>query len=91
LCEKILDDACTRFPTLYFAAFSVKRYKEDPGVGEEIKGKRDGDRNPKKVPGLSQRERISKKFEAISYLRKHYPVNLLCRILGVSASGFCIS
>ena len=46
-----------------------------------------GERDIKKVPGLSQGERISKKFEAISYLRKDYSVDFYVS-LGVSASGY---
>ncbi|MEH7332495.1 IS3 family transposase [Neobacillus drentensis] len=42
----------------------------------------------KKVPGLSQGERISKIFEAISFLRKDFSVVLLCRVLGVSKGGY---
>src|SRR5699024_8142954 len=45
---------------------------------------------PKKVPGLSQGERISKRYEAISFLRKEkkYSIVLLCSVLGVSKSGY---
>ena len=41
-----------------------------------------------KISGLSQKERISKKFEAITFLRKDYPVALLCRVINVSSSGY---
>ena len=47
-----------------------------------------GEWDIKKVPVLSQGERISKKFNAISYLRKDYSVRLLCTVLGVSTSGY---